>query len=367
MNGPGASRLLSGCARFRWGPLSRPVGADRVFLRTLMSIPFFSARRVLRATARNRVVVGYAVDPARVAPLLPDGLSPVRDDGTTPISLVGVELTNLQVLGVGGPGGQRVPVVELRVHVRPDGAPSDPGGHLDDAGLRAAASRGLGRSVALWGAGSDNVHAAHPAGAGRPGGGDVPLRLEGTRATGAGTGRAASCDAGPRRPGPCPPPPPLAIQHRTGRHATADPHRAPGRPHLPRAGAPRDRALVGRLRGHRNPPPGPVSLSCPSCPPDARDRARAGPDVATGLRGCILPPLLIHSLSEGRTFHPRAFILPDHFRGTARLRSQLNGLEALFATSVLRTGWVTALLIAAGLVSPRFHSCFSLLASVPSA
>jgi uncharacterized protein YqjF (DUF2071 family) len=93
-----------------------------------MSIPFFSARRVLRATARNRVVVGYAVDPARVAPLLPDGLSPVRDDGTTPISLVGVELTNLRVLGVGGPGGQRVPVVELRVHVRPDGAPSGPAG-----------------------------------------------------------------------------------------------------------------------------------------------------------------------------------------------------------------------------------------------
>ncbi len=93
-----------------------------------MSIPFFSARRVLQATARNRVVVSYAVDPAQVAPLLPDGLSPVRNDGTTPISLVGVELTNLRILGVVGPGFRRVPMVELRVHVRPDEAPSGPAG-----------------------------------------------------------------------------------------------------------------------------------------------------------------------------------------------------------------------------------------------
>jgi len=93
-----------------------------------MSIPFFSTRRILRATARNRVVVAYAVDPTRVAPLLPEGLIPVRNDGTTPISLVGVELTNMRVFGLVGLGVRRVPVIELRVHVRADEAPAGPEG-----------------------------------------------------------------------------------------------------------------------------------------------------------------------------------------------------------------------------------------------
>ncbi|WP_240328136.1 DUF2071 domain-containing protein [Salinibacter ruber] len=92
-----------------------------------MSIPFFSPRRILQATARNRVVVGYAVDPDRVAPILPDGLVPARNEGTTYVSLVGVELANLRVLGVVPPGFRRVPAVELRVHVHPAGAPDKEG------------------------------------------------------------------------------------------------------------------------------------------------------------------------------------------------------------------------------------------------
>lgn len=127
MNDPGVSRPLSGRARFRWGVLSRPVGADRVARRTFMSIPRVSSRRILRATARGRVVVGYAIDPAQVTPLLPDGLVPARDEGTTYVSLVGVELAALRVLGVVPPGFRRVPAVELRVHVHPVGAPDKEG------------------------------------------------------------------------------------------------------------------------------------------------------------------------------------------------------------------------------------------------
>lgn len=81
--------------------------------------------RVLRATARNRVVVAYAVAPERVAPHLPEGLVPDERDGTAYVSLVGVELTEVRVLGVKGPGFRRVPAVELRVHVRRAQAPSE--------------------------------------------------------------------------------------------------------------------------------------------------------------------------------------------------------------------------------------------------
>ena len=79
--------------------------------------------RILQATAQNRIVAGYAVPPSRVAPFLPDGLVPHERDGTAYVSLVGVELTKVRVLGLVPPGFRRVPAVELRVHVRPDEAP----------------------------------------------------------------------------------------------------------------------------------------------------------------------------------------------------------------------------------------------------
>ena len=87
-----------------------------------------SPPRILQATAYNRVVVGYAVDPDRVASFLPDGLVPVERDGAAYVSLVGVELTKVRVLGLVPPTFRRVPAVELRVHVRPAGAPTDQAG-----------------------------------------------------------------------------------------------------------------------------------------------------------------------------------------------------------------------------------------------
>jgi len=87
-----------------------------------------SPPRILQATAYNRVVVGYAVDPDRVASFLPDGLVPVERDGTAYVSLVGVELTKVRVLGLVPPTFRRVPAVELRVHVRPIEAPNDQNG-----------------------------------------------------------------------------------------------------------------------------------------------------------------------------------------------------------------------------------------------
>jgi uncharacterized protein YqjF (DUF2071 family) len=92
-----------------------------------MSFLSYPSPRVLEATAQNRVVVGYAVPPDRVAPLLPDGLAPVERDGTAYVSLVGVELTKMRMLGVVPPGFRRVPAVELRLHVHPVGAPDAEG------------------------------------------------------------------------------------------------------------------------------------------------------------------------------------------------------------------------------------------------
>jgi len=82
-----------------------------------------SSPRILQGTARNRVVVAYAVAPGQVAPLLPEGLVPDQRDGNAYVSLVGVELTKVRVLGLIPPGFRRVPAVELRVHARPAQAP----------------------------------------------------------------------------------------------------------------------------------------------------------------------------------------------------------------------------------------------------
>lgn len=80
---------------------------------------------ILRATARNRVVVAYAVSPSRAASILPNGLTPTTHDGQACASLVGVELTDVRVLGLSGPGLRRVPMVEMRVHARLSERPSD--------------------------------------------------------------------------------------------------------------------------------------------------------------------------------------------------------------------------------------------------
>lgn len=77
--------------------------------------------RILRATARHRVVVSYAVAPTRIASHLPPGLVPDTQEGRAFVHLVGVQLVKVRVLGVVGPGFRRVPAVELQVLVREKG------------------------------------------------------------------------------------------------------------------------------------------------------------------------------------------------------------------------------------------------------
>ena len=84
---------------------------------------FSSSPRILRATARDRAAVTWAVDPARVAPHLPAGLRPDTRDGRAYVRLTGVRLAKVRVLGVVAPGLRRVPAVELQVLVREAAAP----------------------------------------------------------------------------------------------------------------------------------------------------------------------------------------------------------------------------------------------------
>jgi hypothetical protein len=84
---------------------------------------FSSSPRILRATARDRAAVSWAVDPARVAPHLPAGLRPDTQDGRAYVRLTGVRLAKVRVLGLVGPGLRRVPAVELQVLVREAAAP----------------------------------------------------------------------------------------------------------------------------------------------------------------------------------------------------------------------------------------------------
>jgi len=84
---------------------------------------FSSPLRILQATARNRIVVSYAVAPDQVAPFLPEGVEPDTRDGQAYVALVGVELVRVRVLGLAGPGFRRVPAVELQVLVREAGEP----------------------------------------------------------------------------------------------------------------------------------------------------------------------------------------------------------------------------------------------------
>jgi len=87
-----------------------------------MASSLASAPRILRATARDRVVVSYAVDPSLAASALPAGLTPDTRDGRAYVSLVGVRLTKVRVLGIPGPGLRRVPAVELQVLVQEEKA-----------------------------------------------------------------------------------------------------------------------------------------------------------------------------------------------------------------------------------------------------
>jgi uncharacterized protein YqjF (DUF2071 family) len=84
---------------------------------------FSSPPRILRATARDRAAVSWAVDPDLVAPDLPAGLRPDTRDGRAYVRLVGVRLAKVRVLGLVGPGLRRVPAVELQVLVREEAAP----------------------------------------------------------------------------------------------------------------------------------------------------------------------------------------------------------------------------------------------------
>ncbi len=80
--------------------------------------------RILQATIRNRVVVAFALAPDRVAPRLPDGLVPDTREGQAFVTLVGLQLVNLRVLGLPGPGFRRVPATELQVPVQERQAPA---------------------------------------------------------------------------------------------------------------------------------------------------------------------------------------------------------------------------------------------------
>ena len=84
-----------------------------------MLSPESSASVILRATACHRVAVHYAVAPDRIGSLLPHGLVPDTQAGQAYVSLVGVRLLKVRVLGLVGPGFRRVPAVELQVPVRP--------------------------------------------------------------------------------------------------------------------------------------------------------------------------------------------------------------------------------------------------------
>lgn len=83
--------------------------------------------RILRATAQNRAVAAYGVAPDRVAAQLPSGLLPDTHDHQAFVVLVGVQLINLRVLGLPGPGFRRVPAVELQVPVCERHTPSRKG------------------------------------------------------------------------------------------------------------------------------------------------------------------------------------------------------------------------------------------------
>jgi uncharacterized protein YqjF (DUF2071 family) len=78
----------------------------------------------LRAEWRSLVVLSYAVDPALLAPRLPQGVELDLWQGEALVSLVGFRFLRTKVLGIALPGHQDFEEVNLRFYVRrkmPDG------------------------------------------------------------------------------------------------------------------------------------------------------------------------------------------------------------------------------------------------------
>ncbi|MEZ6186589.1 MAG: DUF2071 domain-containing protein [Planctomycetota bacterium] len=72
----------------------------------------------LRAEWRKLCLVTYAVEPARLEPLLPPGLELDLKDGKAFVSLVAFDFTRTRVLGIPWPGYRDFPEVNLRFYVR---------------------------------------------------------------------------------------------------------------------------------------------------------------------------------------------------------------------------------------------------------
>ncbi|MFT3924132.1 MAG: DUF2071 domain-containing protein [Myxococcales bacterium] len=72
----------------------------------------------LTAEWRHLCLVNYAVDPARLEPFLPPGLSLDVVDGEAFVSLVAFDFLHTRVLGVSWPGYRSFPEINLRFYVR---------------------------------------------------------------------------------------------------------------------------------------------------------------------------------------------------------------------------------------------------------
>lgn len=79
---------------------------------TTASRPFLTARW------QHLVLLNYAVDPARLQPYLPEGLSLDLFDGQAHMSLVAFDFCDTRVLGIPWPGYRRFPEINLRFYVR---------------------------------------------------------------------------------------------------------------------------------------------------------------------------------------------------------------------------------------------------------
>lgn len=109
-----------------------------------MSVVSSQSPRVLEATVRNRVAVGYAVAPSRVASCLPSDLVPDTHKGQAYVALVGEQLVRPRVLGLPIPGVRRMALVELQVPVREATASSERRGMLTVQAF-------VPRRLAAWG------------------------------------------------------------------------------------------------------------------------------------------------------------------------------------------------------------------------
>ncbi|MAY80508.1 MAG: hypothetical protein CL930_06940 [Deltaproteobacteria bacterium] len=84
-----------------------------------MKDPSLPARRAFLSARWERLcLVTYAVDPARLEPLLPPDLQLDTRDGKAFVSLVAFDFLDTRVLGVPWPGYRNFPEVNLRFYVR---------------------------------------------------------------------------------------------------------------------------------------------------------------------------------------------------------------------------------------------------------